>query len=66
MSADVMDVVDAHRPRVGVEFRRDLASILPPIDEVVGVRIDKPLRWATQHLLGESIGLLPSRFYTHH
>jgi len=42
-----------------------LASLLSPLDEVIGVMIDKPLRWATQHLIGESIGLLPSGFYTH-
>ena len=42
-----------------------LASLLSPLDEVIGVMIDKPLRWATQHLIGESVGLLPSGFYTH-
>lgn len=42
-----------------------LASLLSPIDEVIGVMIDKPLRWATQQLIGESVGLLPSGFYTH-
>lgn len=42
-----------------------MASLLTPIDEVVAVMVDKPMRWATNHLLGEAIGLLPSGFYTH-
>jgi len=42
-----------------------LASLMSPLDEVIGIIIDAPIRWATQHLLGESVGLLPSGFYTH-
>lgn len=42
-----------------------LASLLSPIYEVIGVAIDKPIRWATEKFLGVSIGLLPSGFYTH-
>lgn len=42
-----------------------LASLLTPLDEVVAVVIDKPMRWATNQLIGEAIGLLPSGFYTH-
>lgn len=42
-----------------------LMSLLSPLDEIVGVLLDKPLRWMTQKLLGQAIGLLPSGFYTH-
>lgn len=42
-----------------------LASMLTPLDEVIAVMVDKPMRWATNHLVGEAIGLLPSGFYTH-
>ena len=38
-------------------------ALLSPLDEVVAVAIDKPLRWATEKFVGESIGLLPSGFY---
>lgn len=42
-----------------------LASLLSPLDEVVGMVLDKPLRMASEKFLGASIGLLPSGFYTH-
>lgn len=42
-----------------------LASLLTPLDEVIAVMVDKPMRWATNHLVGEAFGLLPSGFYTH-
>lgn len=42
-----------------------LAALLSPLDEILGILIDKPMRWASQHLIGEAIGLLPSGFYTH-
>lgn len=42
-----------------------LATLLSPVDEIAGMLLDKPLRWASQKFLGSSIGLLPSGFYTH-
>jgi len=42
-----------------------LASLLSPLDEIVGVMIDKPIRMISQKFLGHSVGLLPSGFYTH-
>ena len=41
------------------------AALLSPLDEVIAVAVDKPIRWATEKFLGEAMGLLPSGFYTH-
>ena len=42
-----------------------LVALLSPLDEVIAVLLDKPLRMASEKFLGASIGLLPSGFYTH-
>ena len=42
-----------------------LAALLSPIDEIVVVLLDKPLRAANSKLLSADLGLLPSGFYTH-
>jgi hypothetical protein len=41
------------------------ATLLSPIDEVLMVLLDKPLRAATKKLMSADIGLMPSGFYTH-
>ena len=41
------------------------SALLSPLDEVVAVVVDKPIRWVSQKFLGEAVGLLPSGFYTH-
>jgi len=42
-----------------------LAALLSPIDEVVLVLLDKPIRAASKKLMSADIGLMPSGFYTH-
>jgi hypothetical protein len=42
-----------------------LAALLSPLDEIVIILLDKPIRAAAQKLLSADIGLLPSGFYTH-
>jgi len=42
-----------------------LAALMSPLDEVVIILFDKPLRAATKKLLSADLGLLPSGFYTH-
>lgn len=42
-----------------------LAALLSPLDEVVMVLLDKPIRAAAKKLMSADIGLLPSGFYTH-
>jgi hypothetical protein len=42
-----------------------LAAILSPLDEVLAILLDKPLRAAAKKLLSADIGMLPSGFYTH-
>jgi len=40
-----------------------IGALASPVDEVVGVAIDKPLRDITEKVFGTSHGLLPSSFY---
>lgn len=42
-----------------------LAAALSPMDDIVVVLFDKPIRMAARKLLGADIGMLPSGFYTH-
>jgi hypothetical protein len=42
-----------------------LATLLSPLDEIVVILLDKPLRAAAKKLLSADIGMLPSGFYTH-
>jgi hypothetical protein len=42
-----------------------LGMIASPVDEILVILLDKPLRIAAKKLLGADIGLLPSGFYTH-
>jgi hypothetical protein len=42
-----------------------LATFLSPIDEIVVILLDKPLRAASKKLMSADIGLMPSGFYTH-
>jgi hypothetical protein len=42
-----------------------LAAILSPLDEIVLILLDKPLRAVVKKLIAADIGLLPSGFYTH-
>jgi hypothetical protein len=42
-----------------------LGALLSPLDEIVVILLDKPIRAAAQKLLSADIGLLPSGFYTH-
>lgn len=42
-----------------------LGALASPVDEILTILIDKPLRKAAKRLLGADIGLLPSGFYTH-
>jgi hypothetical protein len=46
-------------------FWKALASLGTPFDEIVGMLIDAPIRFAANKMLGMDIGLLPSGFYTH-
>ena len=41
----------------------NLAALLSPADEMVGIALDKPLRAITKALLGREHGLLPTSFY---
>jgi hypothetical protein len=40
-----------------------ISALASPVDEVVGMAIDKPLRDITERMFGHSHGLLPSSFY---
>lgn len=40
-----------------------LSTMASPVDEVVGVAVDKPLRKLTKKLFGHAHGILPSSFY---
>jgi hypothetical protein len=40
-----------------------LATLASPVDEIVGVALDKPLRKITEKVFGAAHGLLPSAFY---
>jgi hypothetical protein len=42
-----------------------LAALLSPLDEVILVLLDKPIRAATKKLMSADLGLMPSGFYTH-
>ena len=44
---------------------RALGALLSPLDEIIVILLDKPLRAATRKLLSADIGLMPSGFYTH-
>lgn len=43
-----------------------LAALLSPLDEILLVLLDKPLRAVAKKLMSADIGLLPSGFYTHY
>jgi hypothetical protein len=42
-----------------------LATVMSPIDEIVLILLDKPIRAATKKLMNADLGLMPSGFYTH-
>lgn len=42
-----------------------LAALLSPLDEVLAILLDKPIRAVAKKLMNADIGLLPSGFYTH-
>jgi hypothetical protein len=42
-----------------------LAAAMSPLDDIVFILFDKPIRVAARKLLGADIGMLPSGFYTH-
>jgi len=44
---------------------RAMMALMSPLDEVAGVLLDAPIRWASRKFLGGALGLLPSGFYTH-
>ena len=47
----------------GHGIRKFLASVATPLDEVIGVLVDKPLRKITKKVFGQEHGLMPSAFY---
>lgn len=42
-----------------------LGALLSPLDEIIVILFDKPIRAASKKLLSADIGMLPSGFYTH-
>ncbi len=42
-----------------------LAALMSPLDDIVVILLDKPIRAAAKKLMSADIGLLPSGFYTH-
>lgn len=42
-----------------------MAAIASPLDEILLILLDKPLRAASRKLMSADIGLMPSGFYTH-
>jgi len=42
-----------------------LAAFMSPLDEIIAILLDKPIRAAARKLLSADIGMLPSGFYTH-
>lgn len=42
-----------------------IGTFLSPLDEILAVLLDKPIRAAAKKLLGSDLGMLPSGFYTH-
>lgn len=47
----------------GYGIKKFLASVATPLDEVIGVLIDKPIRKITKKVFGQEHGLMPSAFY---
>lgn len=50
-------------PLIAASPLHALGILASPADEVVGLLMDSPLRYATTFLLGQGHGLLPSAFY---
>jgi len=46
-------------------FWQVVAAIVTPLDEIIVILVDKPVRAAAKKLLNADLGMLPSGFYTH-
>lgn len=61
VKASLITGVVAHAAAGGVA--QFLATVASPVDELVGVALDGPLRKLTKKMLGREHGLLPTSFY---